>query len=293
MKSFIEQAREFRRDVSKVDDERDQGLTTPENILRYDDIDYGVDENHLLDVYRPKDKLGKLPVIVSVHGGGWKYGDKERYQYYCMDLALRGFAVINFTYRLSPENRFPKHLFDVVKAFDFILLNHEKYGFDLDNVFAVGDSAGAHLLSLYCCLAINKEYKKEIKIKNKNLILPKAIGLNCGIYHFEGVLLEKMKGVLKKGRFEKDEYLIEALDWMNERFPPTYIISSDQDFLLHQQPLLKKRLDELKIENEMKIYKSDEKETLYHVFHLNIKSEVSKKANDKEIEFFIKKESKY
>ena len=47
MKSFIEQAREFRRDVSKIDDERDQGLTTPENILRYDDIDYGVDESIL------------------------------------------------------------------------------------------------------------------------------------------------------------------------------------------------------------------------------------------------------
>ena len=93
-----------------------------------------------------------------------------------------------------------------------------------------------------------------------------------------------MKGVLKKGRFEKDEYLIESLDWMNEKFPPTYIISSDHDFLLHQQPLLKKRLDDLKIENEMIIYNSNE-EVLNHVFHLNIKSSSSKEDNDKEIEF--------
>ena len=59
-----------------------------------------------LDVYRQKDATGKLPVIVSVHGGGWVYGDKERYQFYCMDLAERGFAVVNFSYRLAPEYKF-------------------------------------------------------------------------------------------------------------------------------------------------------------------------------------------
>ena len=86
------------------DDRRDAGLTTPEGIRRFDDIVYGEDaERQILDVYRPKDKAGVLPVIVSVHGGGWVYGDKERYQYYCMDLACRGFAVVNFTYRLAPE----------------------------------------------------------------------------------------------------------------------------------------------------------------------------------------------
>ena len=73
-----------RIEFKKNDDIRDAGLTTPEDILRYDDIVYGTDPKwQSLDVYRPKAaERKKLPVIVSVHGGGWVYGDKERYQFY-------------------------------------------------------------------------------------------------------------------------------------------------------------------------------------------------------------------
>ena len=62
------------------DDIRDAGLTTPDDIVRYDDIAYGPDpKRQSLDVYRPKAEEGKkLPVIVSVHGGGWVYGDKNK-----------------------------------------------------------------------------------------------------------------------------------------------------------------------------------------------------------------------
>ena len=108
-----------RRQFKEGDDIRDAGLTTPEDVIRYDDIAYGKDsEMQVLDVYRPKDAEGRiLPVIVSVHGGGWVYGDKERYQYYCMSLAQRGFAVVNFSYRLAPEHQFPAPVEDTNSAF--------------------------------------------------------------------------------------------------------------------------------------------------------------------------------
>ena len=103
-----------RKSFKEGDDIRDAGLTTPEDVVRYDDILYGTDPKwQVLDLYRPKNKEGeKLPVIVSIHGGGWVYGDKERYQYYCMSLAERGFAVVNFTYRLAPEFKYPAPLED-------------------------------------------------------------------------------------------------------------------------------------------------------------------------------------
>ena len=97
----MSQTSDFIRSSWKVSDaERDAGLTTPLDIVRYDDIVYGTDPKwQSLDVYRPKAcEDRKLPVIVSVHGGAWVYGDKELYQYYCMDLAQRGFAVVNFTF---------------------------------------------------------------------------------------------------------------------------------------------------------------------------------------------------
>ena len=118
-------SRIIRKEFKKNDDLRDSGLTTPEEILRFDDIVYGSDPQwHVLDVYRPKERAGEeLPVIVSVHGGGWVYGDKERYQYYCMDLAKRGFAVVNFTYRLAPEAKFPASLEDTNDVFCWVLAN--------------------------------------------------------------------------------------------------------------------------------------------------------------------------
>ena len=88
----MSQASDFvRTNFKKGDDIRDEGLTTPKDIIRYDDIVYGTDPKwQSLDVYRPRSAEGqKLPVIVSVHGGGWVYGDKERYQFYCMNLAQR------------------------------------------------------------------------------------------------------------------------------------------------------------------------------------------------------------
>lgn len=137
-----------RENFGKGDAERDRGLHTPEDIVRFDNIAYGADPKwQVLDVYRPADARNRLlPVIVSVHGGGWVYGDKEGYQFYCMSLAKRGFAVVNFSYRLAPEIKFPASLEDTNLVFTWVLEQAEQYGFDTRYVFAVGDSAGGHNL---------------------------------------------------------------------------------------------------------------------------------------------------
>ena len=64
-----------RRTFGESDTKRDAGLTTPHDVERFDDIVYGDDPKwQILDVYRPREASGKkLPVIVSIHGGGWVY----------------------------------------------------------------------------------------------------------------------------------------------------------------------------------------------------------------------------
>ena len=155
----------MRRGCKKGDAKRDAGLEYPDNVVRVEDISYGPHKMNVLDVYRPQDAPAKLPVIVSVHGGGWVYGDKNLYQYYCMSLAQRGFVVVNFTYRLSPEHKFPCHLEDTVRVFDWVQKEGAKYGMDRDNVFAVGDSAGGHILSLFCLMCTNPEYAARYNFK--------------------------------------------------------------------------------------------------------------------------------
>ena len=186
-------SRKIRHNYASMDRKRDAGQTTPTDITRYDDILYGKDQRlkkwQLLDVYRPKAEveadgsLKKLPVIISVHGGSWVYGDKDRYQFYCMNLAQHGFAVVNFSYRLAPEARFPSSMQDTEKVFQFVEANADLYGFDTSNVFAVGDSAGGHLLSMYTAALTNKEFRKNFDfIKDKKFTL-RAVCLNCGKYN--------------------------------------------------------------------------------------------------------------
>ena len=116
-----EYAEIIRKTFSMGDMERDKNNQIPEDVVRYTDIRYANHDEkwNLLDVYRPKDINGKLPVIMSVHGGGWVYGDKDVYQWYCMNLAQRGFAVVNYSYRLAPEYQYPASFEDTsTRVFD-------------------------------------------------------------------------------------------------------------------------------------------------------------------------------
>ena len=267
---------------------RDAGLTSPYTITRCDNIAYGSDEMQVLDVYYPKGTLKKLPIIISVHGGGWVYGSKEVYQYYGMFLASLGFAVINFSYRLAPEHKFPSSIEDTNSVVKWMFDHENEYPFDLKHVFMVGDSAGAAMLGIYSNICTNNKYANNYSFEVPNGFIPTAIALNCGGY----AKRSKDKG---DDAFEglSKEYLVDetqlsltyVVDYMKDNFPPTYLMSSTGDFLLAQYPFMKEKLEELNIKHIGKIY-GDEKNQLPHVFHCNVKTEDAAICNQEECEFF-------
>jgi acetyl esterase/lipase len=272
------------------DKKRDAGLSTPDGIIRYDDIVYGENARwQTLDVYRPRQAEGKLPVIISVHGGGWVYGDKERYQYYCMDLAQRGFAVINFTYRLAPKYKYPAQLEDTCKVFRWVSDNADKYDFDMDALFAVGDSAGGHLLALYCIACTNESYAAHYDFDIPAHLLPKAVALNCGVYEVikEGLTGKLIRDLMPKKGTEEELQLISPVRHLNSSFPPSYIMTAEKDFLKDDAMKLHSILDDLGVCNEYHLY-DDHDHTLGHVFHLNIRLEDAKNCNNEECDFFRK-----
>lgn len=285
-------AKWIRYNMKKNDNKRDAGLTTPEDIARIDNISYGIDKMNVLDVYRPKDVKGKLPVIVSVHGGGWIYGDKELYQHYCMSLAQRGFAVVNFTYRLSPEHKFPGQLEDTVKVFKWVLNHANEYKMDTENIFAVGDSAGGHILSLFCVLCSNPEYAAKYSFKVPEGFVPKAVALNCGVYDLNpenspgGTTLSLMKKhILPKKGTEEELRGISTVNYITAQFPPCFIMTSNEDFLKEQPKSLIPKLEEAGVPYEYKLY-GDEQNPLGHVFHLDMRNETGKLCNDEECAYF-------
>ena len=284
----------MRREWKVNDAKRDAGLTTPDDIQRFDDIQYGPDPvENKLDVYRPKNAQGKIPVIVSVHGGGWVYGDKELYQFYGMTLAQRGFAVVNFTYRLAPEVKFPAPLEDTNNVISWMYENQEEYGLDMEHVFMVGDSAGGHLCSLYSAICTNPEYAVNYTFKVPNGFVPQAVALNCGAYNplsEVGVLggeqdQELMGDFLPEKGSARERALVNVTDHVTEKFPPVYLMTCVGDFCRPQAPLLETALKKNGVYYEFKTYGTEEN-PLYHVFHLTIQEPEGQKCNDEECDFF-------
>ena len=282
----------------KTDRKRDAGQTTPADITRYDNILYGNDRRlkkwQLLDVYRPKtetatdNSLKKLPVIISVHGGSWVYGNKDKYQFYCMNLAQHGFAVVNFSYRLAPEAKFPSSMQDTEKVFQFVADNAEAYGFDTSNVFAVGDSAGGHLLSLYTAALTNKDFGKNFDfIKSKKLTY-RAVALNCAKYNLyddDPRFKLLLSGYMQNGGTKEELEILNSASHVTKDFPPAFVMTCEGDFLKEEAGLMKSALDKAGVQNELHIYGND-KEPLWHVFHLNLKLEEATRCNDDECRFF-------
>jgi acetyl esterase/lipase len=120
--------------------------------LAYHEID-GVAPKHLsLDLYAPEEK-GKHPVLVMIHGGGWRIGDKANAgmtSYKVPHFVGHGFVYVSINYRLSttPEVKHPAHVNDVARALAWVHDHVAKYGGDPDRIFVMGHSAGAHLAAL-------------------------------------------------------------------------------------------------------------------------------------------------
>ena len=285
----------LRKEFGTNDAKRDQGLTTPEDVIRYDNIRYAADPVwNLLDVYRPRQLSGTLPVIIIYHGGGWVYGTKEVYQFYGMSLAQRGFAVINFTYRLAPEHRFPSPLEDMNSVIDWMYENAQKYLLDMDNVFIVGDSAGAHLTGLFCAICTDRRYADNFKFRVKSGFVPRAIGMNCGAYELfkDGVPLQVddrttalMKDFLPEENYDETTALVNVSELVNPKFPPAYIMTAKGDSLLKQAPILEEAYRRNGVLFKSKVY-GDEDNKLYHVFHCAITEDAAKQCNGDECEFF-------
>ncbi len=108
-----------------------------------------------LDLYRPKQPTGPLPVVLWLHGGAWMLGDQRGAAFAGVDmpttlaeLAQHGYVVASVQYRLSGEAKFPAQIQDVRAAVRWLKGNATTYGIDAGKVFLWGGSAGGYLAAL-------------------------------------------------------------------------------------------------------------------------------------------------
>ena len=275
--------------ASKSDKKRDAAIPLPAGVTEHRDISYGPHGKwNLLDVYYPEGTTAPLPTIVSIHGGGYVYGSKEIYRRYGMDMARRGFAFVNFNYRLAPKWRFPTPLHETNAVMHWICKNAARYHLDPSRIILVGDSAGAQLTSHYAAILTNPEFGKLFQMNLPTITL-RAVGLNCGMYDMKTRGAEKRKGIMLDylGRdLPADDPRFAVLESVTSSFPPAYITTACHDFLRDQAEPMYDFLRGKGIDAAWKCYGNEESKHVAHVFHVNILLPEAVECNDDAAAFF-------
>jgi len=126
----------------------------PAGIQTHRDLVYRTDQRRevRLDLYLPHRPpgLGRVPVVILIHGGGWRGGSKESVKGMAIQLTKGGYAVAAIDYLLSRPTRasWPTNFEDCQEAVRWVRSHATDYRIDPARIAAVGVSAGGHLASL-------------------------------------------------------------------------------------------------------------------------------------------------
>lgn len=122
-------------------------------------------ERNRLDVYAPSGG-GDHPVVVWIHGGAWRIGDKAHVQSKPKAFNDRGYVFVSVNYRLHPDATYKEQAEDVARAIRWVKDNVRDHGGDPGRIFLMGHSAGAHLAAL---IAADDRHLEKVGLKPSDL----------------------------------------------------------------------------------------------------------------------------
>jgi arylformamidase len=106
-------------------------------------------ERQMLDVYAPA-KGKDLPVVLWIHGGGWRAGDRSRVREKPQAFVDKNFVFVAANHRFFPDVTVKEMTGDIAKAIRWIRDHATEYGGDPKLILMIGHSSGAHLAALVC-----------------------------------------------------------------------------------------------------------------------------------------------
>lgn len=250
MSNYIETAfMQQRTDFMKTLPDRRKRFSIPDGVDMYLDIEYVNDQNeaHRLDVFRPSESPDKeLPIIFNVHGGGLIMGCKEFNRYFCARLCKLVYVVFSIEYRLVPEYTFYHQCTDFFQALRYVQDYGNLYYGKTDEIYGVGDSGGAMLLTYCAAMQNNAEMAAAAQVSVCPAPL-QALGLISGMFYtnrFDQIGLSLPKYLYGTDYKHSDfaPYVNPTYQKLVQALPPCLLVTSKNDNLHHYTTKFEKAL---------------------------------------------------
>jgi len=157
---------------------------------------YGTDPLQRLDFWQAREGMA-APLVVFVHGGGWKRGDKRNATGAAKieHLLAQGYAFASIDYRLVPAATVEEQAADVAGAVAWLRNNAGRLGINASRIVLMGHSAGAHLVAL---VGTDPRYLAAAGLSFRDV---------SGIVALDGACYDVARQIADGGRFMTDTYL--------------------------------------------------------------------------------------
>ncbi len=230
----------------------------PDNVEAIKNIEYkNIHGRSLqLDIYRPRGLTKPAPLLVFIHGGGWRGGDRADYLVYLTYFAKLGYVTATISYRFLKVAPYPACVEDILDARDFLYQNGEKYSYDPDRICLIGGSAGAHLAMLAAFGWKKKDSVTNKLASNASKLKIKAVVEIYGPTDFTTEYARNhptITGFMAHTYREAPQLYVEAspITYVTRETPPTLILHGTRDMLvpISQAELLKHKMDSLGVIN--------------------------------------------
>lgn len=119
-----------------------------QNVSEIDNIIYKKTQKRSLSLDAFVNYSENNPIVILIHGGGWKSGNKSHMKPLAQNIASRGYSCFAIEYRLSDETKYPEGIYDVKQAIKFVKENAKKYHVDNSRIAILGTSSGAQMATL-------------------------------------------------------------------------------------------------------------------------------------------------
>lgn len=185
----------LRERIAKRLEQRAEGSAKRERAPGAQTFSYGPDPLQVMDFWAPAGAKA-APLVLYVHGGGWKRGSKDSAMGNALPGHLRdqGYAFASINYRLVPAATVEQQASDVAQALAYLLARADKLNIDRSKIVITGHSAGAHLVAL---VGTDEQYLRKAGLSFADI---------DGVMPNDGAAYDVPKQMEQAGRMMADTY---------------------------------------------------------------------------------------